>query len=298
MFPTGRNSEETQFLGAVVPTLERIPRYILCFLHFQIMCSIISLTMTLMPLQAMSYNSTDDPSLFALNQSETSDNLTEVTHQMLPVNSTRSTAAAVSKENKAMMARTIPDGSDVPRDSPTPLIIASSIAAVSILVFFVLAYLWHTHQLDSRARKLAIRLAADAEHGGMNCRNCELQVSKPSARIVTKAAVRATSESSPEPNLYLALTPVDDRGPGNDCGRSSVGVPESEVGDEDVFESFQLSSISERSRGGFRGGRGSHRKWSRTRKVSGHNLDKRDSAVTDKEILTHFASRRHSTFFI
>ncbi|BFZ15215.1 hypothetical protein BsWGS_18254 [Bradybaena similaris] len=254
----------------------------------------------------MSYNSTDDPSLFAVNQSEPSDNLTEVTHQMLPVktavvdydvNSTRSTAAAVSKENKAMMARTISDGTDVPRDSPTPLIIASSIAAVSILVFFVLAYLWHTHQLDSRARKLAIRLAADAEHG-MNCRNCELQVSKPSSRIVTKAAVRVTSESSPEPNLYIALTPDDDRGPGSDCGRSSVGVSESEVGDEDVFESFQLSSIGERSRGGFRGGRGSHRKWSRTRKISGHNLDKRDSAVTDKEILTHFASRRHSTFFI
>lgn len=185
------------------------------------------------------------------------------------------------------------EDSDIPREYPTALVIASSVAAVSILVFFFLAYWWHTRQLDSRARKLAIRLAADAENG-MRRRNCPT----PPSRGYTRATSRPVSEASVDLNHYEALTMEEDHPPGSECGHSSRGVSESDAGDsEDVFTPAQHPG--ERGRTLIRGGRGGHRKWSRSRKhSSGPNMDKRDSAVTDKEILTHFASRRHSTFFI
>lgn len=229
------------------------------------------------------------------NISEIADNFTMLAP---PTNATRNAAAMSTIGNKAVMEKNVAEGNEVPRDSPTPLVIASSIAAVCILVFFVFAYLWHTHQLDSRARKLAIRLAADAEQG-LRRQNCELPIARGYSRTSSRPVTRALSELPHEHNQYVAITPDEDRGHGSDGGRSSVGVSESEAGDEDVFEPIQLPPLGERSRVGIRGGRGAHRKWSRSRKPSsGLNLDKRDSAVTDKEILTHFASRRHSTFFI
>ena len=88
----------------------------------------------------------------------------------------------------------------------------------------------------------------------------------------------------------------------SECGQSIGVASESDCGDsEDVFEPTLPSPLDqERGRGSFRVGRGSfHRKWSRSRKASGgDNSKRRDSAVTDKAILSHFASRRHSTFFI
>ncbi|RUS92021.1 hypothetical protein EGW08_000234, partial [Elysia chlorotica] len=133
----------------------------------------------------------------------------------------------------------------IKREFPVALVTAASVAAFCILLFFLLAYIWHTRQLDSRARKLAIRLAADAEDERRGIGRCVSSC--------------------------------------RNCGPSSRGRMAS-------------SSSSGRS-----GGRGAHRKWSRSKKSScsgSQSLEKRDSAVTDKEILTHFASRRHSTFFI
>nr|KAG5707799.1 hypothetical protein BaRGS_015959 [Batillaria attramentaria] len=57
------------------------------------------------------------------------------------------------------------------REFPMALVVASSVAAVSILVFFCLSYVWHTRQLDRRAQKLAIRLAAEADTE-INCSQC------------------------------------------------------------------------------------------------------------------------------
>ena len=48
-----------------------------------------------------------------------------------------------------------------PREFPLPLIVASSVAAVSILIFFCVAYYWHSYQLDKRAQELAIQRAAE-----------------------------------------------------------------------------------------------------------------------------------------
>ncbi|KAH9519903.1 hypothetical protein Btru_071188 [Bulinus truncatus] len=187
---------------------------------------------------------------------------------------------------------------DIPREYPTALVIASSVAAVTILVFFFLAYYWHTHQLDSRARKLAIRLAADAEQGARR-RNCPT-APPPKARSHNRAT-SVSEASTNRNNHYEALSMEDDLAQySSDCGRSSRGVSESDAGDsEDAFGPSHLPGIGEHGRGLAKGVRGGHRKWNRSRKhSSGANLDKRDSAVTDKEILTHFASRRHSTFFI
>lgn len=86
---------------------------------------------------------------------------------------------------------------------------------------------------------------------------------------------------------------------GSECGRSVGLASVSDVGDceEDVFDSSVTEG--EKGRGLGRFGRGLHRKWSRaSRKSAGDNSKRRDSAVTDKAILSHFASRRHSTFFI
>lgn len=211
---------------------------------------------------------------------------------------------------------TVAQHGGVPKEFPSALVIASSIAAVSILVFFFVSYYWHTHQLDSRARKLAIRMAADAEHS-MRCSNCnhpsKSQAAPSSSRSLNRGYIRAASDSSQEPNACEVLTIDEEKGDaeleaagGSMGGRSSVVVSESDgtVDPEDVFEPSDLPQLSRNPRGSvtgsLRGGRGgSHRKWSRSRKSSGPPLEgKRDSAVTDKEILTHFASRRHSTFFI
>ncbi|XP_067661451.1 uncharacterized protein [Haliotis asinina] len=109
-----------------------------------------------------------------------------------------------------------------PREFPLALVIASPVVAVFILVFFCVSYYWHASYLDRQARKLAIRMAADAESG-----------LRPSRRTR--------------------------RGLGTD-GRKG--------------RSRRLSSPTP----------------SVPKRVS--------SAVTDQEILSHFAARRHSTFFI
>lgn len=54
-----------------------------------------------------------------------------------------------------------------PRDPPIPLLIASSVAAVSILIFICLAYYCHSLQLDSRARQLAVKLATRTSFVGV-----------------------------------------------------------------------------------------------------------------------------------
>ena len=222
---------------------------------------------------------------------------------------------------------------EIKKEFPVALVTAASVAAFCILLFFLLAYIWHTRQLDSRARKLAIRLAADAEDGRRamgqcrsSCRNCgsggggRIASSSSSGRYtLAPPLVRPDSvSSSHDKGQYepltctstsigggLSLDPDIDRGIGPESisGRSSVGVSESEAGDsEDVFEPATTLPVipPDRLRGLRAGGRGAHRKWSRSRKSGSGSatLEKRDSAVTDKEILTHFASRRHSTFFI
>lgn len=52
-------------------------------------------------------------------------------------------------------------------DPPIPLLIASSVAAVSILIFICLAYYCHSLQLDSRARHLAVKLATRTSFVGV-----------------------------------------------------------------------------------------------------------------------------------
>ncbi|KAK0060716.1 hypothetical protein Bpfe_009904 [Biomphalaria pfeifferi] len=253
-------------------------------------CSLLTLVMALMPATGSSQesaNGTKDFSEIVFHNASATFSGPEI----FRINSTSSEIS----ENDASVHNnpSVSVEEDIPREYPTALVIASSVAAVSILVFFFLAYCWHTHQLDSRARKLAIRLAADAEQGARR-RSCVAPQSRSHIRAPS------VSEPSPDRNHYEALALEDDLGQYSDCGRSSRGVSESEAGDsEDMFGHPHLPGIGERGRSFTKGVRGGHKKWNRSRKhSSGASLDKRDSAVTDKEILTHFASRRHSTFFI
>ncbi|GFR97774.1 hypothetical protein ElyMa_001001800 [Elysia marginata] len=283
----------------------------------------------------------DFPSLKLQNENVDSSQSSSVKNQTLPATNAEAKTQQNGKNNANNKKKVEPRSSQNPvsgrreikREFPVALVTAASVAAFCILLFFLLAYIWHTKQLDSRARKLAIRLAADAEegrramgHSGPSCRNCgsssggRIASSSSSGRYtLAPPLVRPDSiSSSHDKGQYEPLTCTStsiggglgidadgDRviGPDSISGRSSVGVSESEAGDsEDVFEpACSLPVIPpDRLRGLRSGGRGAHRKWSRSKKgCSGSaSFEKRDSAVTDKEILTHFASRRHSTFFI
>ncbi|ESO98005.1 hypothetical protein LOTGIDRAFT_239141 [Lottia gigantea] len=129
----------------------------------------------------------------------------------------------------------------VTKEFPLALVVASPVVAVSILIFFCIAYYWHSSQLDKRAQMLAIQQAADAECG--------------------------LGQRSPEPERNVIH--LDEGLPGN-------GHP-----------------------GGGTGSGRKHRGRPGRRISSPTNTGaKRGSTVTDKDILTHYAARRHSTFFI
>ncbi|KAL3879093.1 hypothetical protein ACJMK2_031407 [Sinanodonta woodiana] len=54
------------------------------------------------------------------------------------------------------------NGDDIPhprRELPIPIIIASPVAAVSIIIFVCVAYKWHTIQLDQKAKEIVAHLA-------------------------------------------------------------------------------------------------------------------------------------------
>ncbi|KAK3597445.1 hypothetical protein CHS0354_041858 [Potamilus streckersoni] len=54
------------------------------------------------------------------------------------------------------------NGDDIPhpgRELPIPIIIASPVAAVSIVIFVCVAYKWHTIQLDQKAKEIVAHLA-------------------------------------------------------------------------------------------------------------------------------------------
>lgn len=48
-------------------------------------------------------------------------------------------------------------GSRPPRELPIPLIIASPVVAVGIIIFLLIAFYWHSVQLDARAREFALQ---------------------------------------------------------------------------------------------------------------------------------------------
>ncbi|KAK6168379.1 hypothetical protein SNE40_020929 [Patella caerulea] len=131
---------------------------------------------------------------------------------------------------------TAPLGPENAKEFPLALVVASAVVAVSIVIFFCIAYYWHSSQLDKRAQMLAIQQVADAECG-----------------LATRSPERER--------------PMIEESPGN-------GHP---------------------GGGGIAAGRKN-----RGRRVSSptNSGGKRGSTVTDKDILTHYAARRHSTFFI
>ena len=168
------------------------------------------------------------------------------------------------------------------------LVVASSTAAVSILVFFCLSYLWHTRQLDRRAQKLAIRLAAEADD--IKCSQCRTAPSS----YMQGSSQDSGSESGGEESCVLPAPPTT--------------LEELDSLNEEDENEMEASDGSRRKPGGVgrtlgnrRGSRGrGRRSGSRSsRKWSGHSTGQnRSSLITDQEILNHFASRRHSTFFI
>ena len=268
-------------------------------LQIHLLSGLITFVFALIPSMAASLDTTELPS-------QTTSNLTlvaayqndsysiEPAHKLsVDPGDSESSLDSVSHRLNAGHNNDIP----VVREFPLALVIASSVAAFLILVFFVIAYCWHTHQLDSRAKKLAIRIAADSElHGGM-CHSCSPPSHRGGLRRTYDRIIVPASPDQDSIEYGEIPQPSRDTGetPGSPDGGRSLGLASelSDAGDSEDMEQH------ERGRSISRGSRGSHRKWSRSRKSSsGDNSKRRDSAITDKAILSHFASRRHSTFFI
>ncbi|XP_076467596.1 uncharacterized protein LOC143298599 [Babylonia areolata] len=221
------------------------------------------------------------------------------------------------------------------REFPLALVVASSTAAVSILLFFCLSYVWHTRQLDRRAQKLAIRLAAESEaDDDLNCSQCrtttptttymagssqdsgtdsggegEEEVFSPAitTNATTATTTFAISTSPPPPPLppsQLSRHVLDELNSLNEEDEEAVAEGEGEDGSRRKPGGVGRTLGSRRGGGGgSRRAGGGRRSGSRSsRKWSGHSGGGggggRSSMVTDQDILNHFASRRHSTFFI
>ncbi|OWF46608.1 hypothetical protein KP79_PYT12780 [Mizuhopecten yessoensis] len=67
---------------------------------------------------------------------------------------------------------------------PVPILIASPVAAVSIVIFVCLAYYWHAAQLDARARELAIKVASG-----------ELDMEIPIKKSITASSILSNTDS-------------------------------------------------------------------------------------------------------
>lgn len=71
---------------------------------------------------------------------------------------------------------------------PLPILIASPVAAVSIVLLICIAYKWHSIQLDEQAKKLAIERTANQCHSSSPCRTTQ--------RLVPPGRARADSDLS------------------------------------------------------------------------------------------------------
>ncbi|KAL8600230.1 hypothetical protein ACOMHN_062520 [Nucella lapillus] len=193
-------------------------------------------------------------------------------------------------------AVTTPTAGKARREFPLALVVASATAAVSILLFFCLSYLWHTRQLDRRAQKLAIRLAAEVN---TECTKC-----RPVATYRLGSCQDSGSDSGGEGDsrvLRIPVTVLDELDSLNE--EEEEGEEEEDEGEDGSRrKAGGVGRTLGNRKGGSGRGRGSRRSSNRSsRKWSGHSSSAgltRSSLVTDQEILTHFASRRHSTFFI
>lgn len=85
---------------------------------------------------------------------------------------------------------------------PIPLLIASPVAAVSILIFVCIAYYCHAAQLDERARQMAIRMASGQTE--MTKSVTTMTIIEPSNEtdypIYTKRERRSTLKPPPTPS--------------------------------------------------------------------------------------------------
>lgn len=115
-----------------------------------------------------------------------------------------------------------------PQGLPVPLLIASPVAAVSILIFVCIAYYCHALQLDSRARELSAKLATQ---------DIEVQMTK----SVTETSVLSSCENEILPKrkstiIIRAPSPCNSFGSLKPPGRSPrPSMNWGTFGDQDVL---------------------------------------------------------------
>ncbi|CAI9733018.1 Hypothetical predicted protein [Octopus vulgaris] len=92
-----------------------------------------------------------------------------------------------------------PEDIVVHKDLPLPLLIASPVAAVSIIIFVCIAYYCHSSQLDARARQLALKYAVISTEPPV-CSRGVPSTSSVDMDLIRKPSLRPSTSRTSTPN--------------------------------------------------------------------------------------------------
>ncbi|GAB1603922.1 hypothetical protein Ahia01_000673500 [Argonauta hians] len=92
-----------------------------------------------------------------------------------------------------------PEDIAVHKDLPLPLLIASPVAAVSIIIFVCIAYYCHSSQLDARARQLALKYAVISTEPPV-CSRGVPSTSSVDMDLISKPSLRPSTSRTSTPN--------------------------------------------------------------------------------------------------
>lgn len=113
-----------------------------------------------------------------------------------------SNGSGVTRETAAVdytAVSIVPSEDYVHRDLPLPLLIASPVAAVSIIIFVCVAYYCHSSQLDARARQLALKYAVISTEPPACSRGIP-STSSVDMDLIRKTSLRPSTSRTSTPN--------------------------------------------------------------------------------------------------
>ena len=113
-----------------------------------------------------------------------------------------SNGSGVTRETAAVdftAVSVVPSEDYVHRDLPLPLLIASPVAAVSIIIFVCVAYYCHSSQLDARARQLALKYAVISTEPPACSRGIP-STSSVDMDLIRKTSLRPSTSRTSTPN--------------------------------------------------------------------------------------------------
>ncbi|XP_052828711.1 uncharacterized protein LOC106876578 [Octopus bimaculoides] len=103
------------------------------------------------------------------------------------------------EEDLPVASMSPPEDIAVHKDLPLPLLIASPVAAVSIIIFVCIAYYCHSSQLDARARQLALKYAVISTEPPV-CSRGVPSTSSVDMDLIRKPSLRPSTSRTSTPN--------------------------------------------------------------------------------------------------